>query len=123
MKLAPISQTQKRLIVYIVVVLCLLMTVANVYLLRGNRTLRASRSGSPLPVEVQRGVVVKAVSGLDFENHTIDIPTFGKKAAVLLCFSPVCPFCEKNWPSWSSLISNVSDQSVNFVVIDLTSDA
>jgi thiol-disulfide isomerase/thioredoxin len=117
------EKTQKRLVVYILLLLCLLMTAANIYLLRANRTLRISSSWSPLKVEVTRGVLVKAVSGLDFENRTVDIPTFGKKATVLMCFSPVCPFCEKNWPSWSLLINSVGDKNVNFVVVDLTSDA
>lgn len=117
-----VEKAQSRLVVYLVLFLCLLMTAANIYLLRVNRTLRISRSGrSPIPVEVLKGVLVKEVSGLDFENRAVNIPTFGKKATVLMCFSPVCPFCEKNWPSWSSIISNVSDKDVDFVVIDLTS--
>jgi hypothetical protein len=105
--------------VYLLVVLCVAMTTANVYLLRDNRSLRSARAEKSTEVTIV-GKVVNTVTGLDLNDRPVTIATSGKKATVIMAYSPVCPYCEKNWSNWSALITRVPNQSVNFVTVDLT---
>ena len=93
------------------------MTGANIYLLKVNKSLLAARAISR---EVPVGKSVPIISGIDFNNQPITLVTSRKKATVLLAYSPTCPYCEKNWSTWTSLIHRVSRSDVDFVVVDLT---
>jgi len=116
------SQTKPTSIfTYLLLVLCVATTAANAYLLHVNKALRASKVGRVVAVPV--GQVVSSISGLGFGDTPVSLSTSGKKATVFMVYSPVCPFCEKNWPSWTGLISSNNSQDVNFVVADLTSTA
>lgn len=101
--------------------LCIAMTGANVYLLHINKSLRAV--GAQRITGTPPGKVVTEISGLDFSDRPITINTSTKKATILLIYSPTCPYCEKNWPAWSALINRISDQDIDFVTVDVTSQA
>ena len=112
------DQTKKYLYP-VLIVLCVAMTAANIFLLHSNKELRAkTRTVAEVPV----GKSVKSISGMDFLNTPVSITT-RSRSTVLMLYSPTCPYCEKNWPSWSSVISHLQDRNVTLATVDLTASA
>jgi len=105
----------------LLLVLCVLTTAANVYLMRANKKLRSNATA--IAIQVSVGRTIPSVSGVDLTNIPISVSTAGKKATVLMVYSPTCPFCEANWHSWTSIIARTTDPKVGFAAIDLTSKA
>lgn len=104
-------------------VLCIAMTGANVYLLHLNRNLSSSSAGTAHSAALPIGKEIRTISGIGFDNAPISIDTSTQKATVLMVYSPVCPYCERNWPNWSSLTKPVQNEKVNFVAVDITGKA
>ncbi len=110
----------QKIIGALLVGLCLLMTASNVYLLHVNRTLRryAQRSNEAAP-----GQFVAAVDGAGLDNAPIHLNPRRSHGTLLMIYSPLCQFCEKNWPAWHSLIQQGKDGGIVFATIDLTGKA
>ena len=98
------------------------MTAANVYLLRQNRTLQATREGRAEEVPV--GKVVADINGVDMADKPVSLTLSQRKATVLMIYSPTCPFCRRNWPTWTTLIDKQQNNpDVDIAVIDMTATA
>lgn len=103
------------------VVLCGLMTSANMFLLHQNKVLRSQSSKTSL--RVPEGTVVSTLAGLDFDNKPVNFSTADRRATVVLVYSPTCHYCEMNWANWRNLIANVNSSRVRFIAADVTSNA
>jgi thiol-disulfide isomerase/thioredoxin len=104
-------------------VLCAVMTGANIYLLHLNKTLRTSPVATSRSVALPAGKEVKLISGIDVDGSPMNVDPSKGKATVLMVYSPTCPYCELNWPNWSSLAKTDQDRNINFVAVDITGKA
>jgi thiol-disulfide isomerase/thioredoxin len=104
-------------------VLCVVMTGANIYLLHLNKNLKTATAGTLRSAGLPAGKEVKAISGVGFNGEPLSFSTSGGHATLLMVYSPVCPYCERNWPNWSSLVNTAHYNNVNFLAVDLTEKA
>lgn len=111
----------ERVLICVLLVLCVAMTGANIYLLKMNKAFRSKPISSRAVVPV--GTFVNEVTGLTSNDQKITVLTKDKHATVLMIYSPICHYCEQNWANWNSVISQTVNRGVDFEVIDLTSSA
>lgn len=112
-------EPRERKYFILLLVLCIAMTGANLYVLRVNKALRDYVTSNARAV--QEGTVVSTISGLGIDDNPVSVSTARNKATVVMVFSPTCPYCKKNWPAWASLIHQTTNPSINFVLVDITS--
>jgi peroxiredoxin len=101
------------------ILLFLLATAANIYLASYRAHVKHSLS---VANEVQPGAKIDHLSGLNFDNNPLIVDS-GSEALVLLVYSPMCPYCERNWPAWQRAISSFAEKGTRFVSIDVSGTA
>jgi peroxiredoxin len=103
---------------------CVVLLAANIALLRQNRQLKAQMSLPPPTLEAAAGTQMPNLKGFDPDGKPVEID-YGKdpRKVLVLVFSPTCPFCEQNWPTWEHVISSLDRSVVRPVAVDVTSTA
>lgn len=70
------------------------------------------------------GVQLPPLVGKDRNGQPLKVDYEGiKQQTLLLAFSPVCPYCNENWPSWSRVIAASRPELVRVIAIDTTGQA
>lgn len=103
---------------------CVVLLAANIALLRQNRQLKAQISLPPPTLEAAAGTQMPDLKGFDPDGKPVEI-NYGKdlRKVLVLVFSPTCPFCDQNWPTWEHVISSLDRSVVRPVAVDVTSTA
>lgn len=101
---------------------CLLLLAANIALIHQNSQLKARLALPPLAMEAATGAKMPDLRGFDLEGKPVEV-LYGQdsRKVLVLVFSPVCAFCEKNWPMWNQVISSLDRSAVRPVAVDVTS--
>ena len=103
---------------------CLLLLAANIALIHQNSELK-SRLSLPSPtLEAATGSQMPDLHGFDLKGKPIEVD-YGKdpRKVLVLVFSPICPFCDENWPKWQQVISSLDHSAIRPVAVDVTSSA
>ncbi len=101
---------------------CVVLLAANIALLRQNRQLKAQLSLPPPTLEAAAGSQMPDLRGFDPDGKPVEVD-YGKdpRKVLVLVFSPMCPFCDQNWPKWEQVISSLDRSVVRPVGVDVTS--
>ena len=101
---------------------CLLLLALNIALIHQNIQLKSQLSVPPPALEASAGAKVPDLRGFDLEGKKVEV-AYGKdpRKVVVLVYSPVCPFCEENWPKWQQVIAFLDRSAVRPVMVDVTS--
>jgi peroxiredoxin len=101
---------------------CLLLLAANIALIHQNSTLKSRLSLPPPSLEAATGSQMPDLHGFDLKGKPIELD-YGKdpRKALVLVFSPTCPFCDENWPKWQQVISSLDRSAIRPVAVDVTS--
>jgi len=97
-----------------------LLSAANLLLIRQSRNLQARLQSVRKELEIQPGNTVPALSGKDPQGNPLVIG-YGqdKKQTVLMVFSPECGVCEVNWPNWDRAIRTADANGDRVVGVNL----
>ena len=100
----------------------LLLLAANIALIRQNIQLKSQLSVPPPSLEAAAGAKMPDLRGIDLEGKKVEI-AYGKdpRKVMVLVYSPVCPFCDENWPKWRQVIASLDRSAVRPVMVDVTS--
>jgi peroxiredoxin len=103
---------------------CVVLLAANIALLRQNRQLKAQIALPPPTLEASIGAQMPDLKGFDPEGKPVEV-LYGQdhRKVLVLVFSPVCPFCDQNWPKWEQVISSLDRSVIRLVGVDVTSTA
>lgn len=103
---------------------CLLLLAANIELIRQNRELKDRLALPPPTLEAPAGAQMPDLRGVDAGGKPVEL-LYGQdqRKVLVLVFSPVCGFCEQNWPQWQQVIASLDPAAVRPVGVDLTSTA
>lgn len=67
------------------------------------------------------GVQLPPLTGKDIRGNSLRVGYEDQAVpTLLLVFSPRCPYCTKNWPSWSRLLAAVQENQARIVAVDPT---
>jgi hypothetical protein len=100
---------------------CILLLAVNIALIRQNRQLKAQLSAPSPNLEVARGAQMPELKGFDTAGKPLNVQ-YGQdsRKVLVLVYSPVCGFCEQNWPKWEQLITGLDRGAVRLVAVDVT---
>jgi thiol-disulfide isomerase/thioredoxin len=100
---------------------CVLLLAVNIALIHQNRQLKSQLSVPSPNLEVAHGTQMPDLKGFDAAGKPLDVQ-YGKdsRKVLVLVYSPVCGFCEQNWPKWDQLISGLDRGAVRLVAVDVT---
>lgn len=103
---------------------CLLLLAANIALVHQNSQLKARLALPPPTMEAATGAKMPDLRGFDLDGKPVEV-LYGKdsRKVLVLVFSPVCAFCEKNWPMWNQVMASLDRSAVRPVAVDVTSTA
>jgi thiol-disulfide isomerase/thioredoxin len=103
---------------------CLLLLSANIALIHQNSQLKARLALPPPALEASAGAQMPDLRGVDPAGKPVEV-LYGKdpRKVLVMVFSPVCPFCDENWPKWQAMISSLDRSAVRPVAVDVTSTA
>jgi len=120
---APIRRkfTLKRIDVLLLLVI-LILTVTNLFLIRQNRSLKAAMAVTS-PASLQRGTLLPsfAANTIAGQRRTVDFSASDK--TVLLVFQPDCPACERIVPLWKDLKADCERRHLQVFGISLDNQA
>ena len=97
-----------------------LVSAANLLLIRQSRNLQVRLQSVRKELEIQPGSTVPALSGKDPRGNPL-VVGYGqdRKQTVLLVFSPECGVCDVNWPNWDRAIRTADANGDRVVGVNL----
>lgn len=103
---------------------CIVLLAANIALIHQNNQLKAQLALPSPTLEAAAGAQMPDLKGFDPEGKPVEVD-YGKdpRKVLVLVFSPTCPFCDQNWPTWEQVISSLDRSVVRPVAVDITSTA
>lgn len=108
----------------VLIVLAVLLTGVNVFLLRQNSQFRARLAADAPLHRITLGLKPPPLRGFDVRGNPVTL-TYGedRRSTLLLAFSPDCGVCQTNWPTWLHLLDGIDRPRYRVVFVNVTRDA
>ena len=96
------------------------LVLSNVVILRANRQLNEVVENLRSLVVLQKGARVPELRAKSLDGKEV-VLRYGAdvRRTLFLVYTPGCPGCEQNWPSWSSVIDAMKGSRVRVVAVDM----
>lgn len=103
---------------------CVLLLAVNIALIQQNRQLKSQIALPPPMLEAVAAAQMPDLKGFDPEGRPVEV-RYGQdsRKVLVLVFSPTCPFCQQNWPTWEKIITSLDHTAVRPVGVDVSSTA
>lgn len=106
--------------VYLCWAMAIVLVVNTVRLVSANRSLTDQIDNVYRTVTLPPGIPVPPLVGSGPTGEIIIDTTSEPRPVLVLVFSPACPACDINWPSWDSLIAVQKRNDAAVVPVDIT---